>query len=67
MSAPVRLLSVTGAGLTDRCAEQMALIDDTTDDKVKSAKLDQAMDTIRSRFGKDAISFGRLIKKPEDP
>ena len=63
MSAPVRLLSVTGTNLTDRCAEQMMLIDDTTDDKFRSAKLDDAMDSIRSRYGKDAISFGRLMKK----
>ena len=66
MSAPVRLLSVTGTSLTDRCAEQMTLIDDTTDEKLKSAKLDRAMDSIRSRFGKNAISYGRLMKKPED-
>jgi len=66
MSAPVRLLSVTGTNLTDRCAEQMTLIGDTTDEKLKNAKLDQAMDAIRSRFGKDAISYGRLMKKPDD-
>lgn len=62
MSAPVRLLSVTGTNLTDRSTEQMTLIDDTTDDKIKSVKLDHAMDSIRSRYGKDAISFGRLMK-----
>ena len=66
MSAPVRLLSVTGTGLTDRCAEQMTLIDDSTDEKLKNAKLDHAMDGIRSRFGKNAISYGRLMKKPDD-
>ncbi len=66
MSAPVRLLSVTGTGLTDRCTEQMTLIGDTTEEKLKGAKLDRAMDGIRSRFGKDAISYGRLIQKPKD-
>lgn len=66
MSAPVRLLSVTGTNLTDRCAEQMTLIDDTTDDKLKSAKLDSTMDSIRSRYGKDAILYGRLMKNPEN-
>ena len=65
MSAPVRLLSVTGANLTSCCAEQMTLIDDTTDEKLRNTKLDQAMDTIRSRFGKDAISYARLLKKPK--
>ena len=65
MSSPVRLLSVTAATLSDCCTEQMTLIDDTTEDKLKSAKLDHAMDTIRSRFGKDAISYARLMKKPK--
>ncbi len=66
MSAPVRLLSVTGESLSDCCTEQMTLIDDTTEDKLKSATLDKAVDSIRSRFGKDAIAFGRLIKKPDE-
>jgi len=43
----------------------MTLIGDTTEGKIKSAKLDHAMDTIRSRYGKDSISYGRLIKKPK--
>ncbi len=63
MTAPVRLLSVTGTNLTDCCAEQMALIDDTTEEKLKNAKLDQAMDKIRSQYGDDAISYARLMKK----
>ena len=63
MSAPVRLLSVTGANLTDCCTEQMALIGDTTEEKLKNNKRDQAMDSIRSRYGQDAISYARLIKK----
>ncbi len=66
MSAPVRLLSVTGTSLTENCTAQMTLIGDTTEEKLKNAKLDHAMDNIRSRFGKDAISYGRLMKKPED-
>lgn len=66
MSAPVRLLSVTGESLSDCCTEQMTLIDDTTENKLKSATLDKAVDSIRSRFGKDAIAFGRLIKKPDE-
>ena len=66
MSSPVRLLSVTAATLSDCCAEQMTLIGDTTEDKLKSAKLDHAMDSIRSRFGKDSISYARLMKKPKE-
>ena len=63
MSAPVRLLSVTAANLTGCCTEQMTLIGDTTEGKLKNAKLDHAMDSIRSRYGQNAISYGRLIKK----
>ena len=66
MSAPVRLLSVTCAGLSDCCTEQMTLIGDTTEEKLKNTKLDRAMDSIRSRYGKGAISYARLVKKPKE-
>ena len=66
MSSPVRLLSVTAANLGDCCTEQMTLIGDTTEGKLKNAKLDRAMDNIRSRFGKDSISYARLMKKPKE-
>ena len=66
MNAPVRLLSVTCASLSDCCAEQMTLIGDTTEEKLKNTKLDRAMDTIRSRYGKSAISYARLMKKPKE-
>lgn len=63
ISAPVRLLSVAGTNLTDHCSEQMILIGDKTDENLKNATLDHAMDSIRSRYGKDAISYGRLMTK----
>mgnify|MGYP000846053030 CR=1 FL=1 len=66
MTAPVRLLSVTGMCLIDRCAEQMALIDDTTNEKVRNTKLDQAMDEIRARYGDNSISYARLMEKSKD-
>ena len=66
MSSPVRLLSVTAANLGDCCTEQMTLIGDTTEGKLKNAKLDRAMDSIRARFGKDSISYARLMKKPKE-
>ena len=44
----------------------MTLIGDTTEGKLKNAKLDRAMDSIRSRFGKDSISYARLMKKPKE-
>jgi DNA polymerase-4 len=63
LSAPVRLLSVTGTNLTGCCTEQMALIGDTTDEKLKNTKLDRTMDSIRARYGNDAISYARLMQK----
>ena len=66
MPSPVRLLSVTAASLSDCCSEQMTLFGDTTEGKLKSAKLDRAMDSIRSRYGKDSISYARLMKKPKE-
>ena len=66
MSSPVRLLSVSCTQLCDCCSEQMTLIDDTTEEKWKNTRLDHAMDHIRSRFGKDSISYARLMKKPKD-
>ena len=66
MSSPVRLLSVTAATLSDCCTEQMTLIGDTTEEKMKNAKLDRAMDSIRSRYGKQSFSYARLVKKPEE-
>ena len=66
MSSPVRLLSVTAASLSESCSEQMTLFGDTTENKLKNAKLDRAMDHIRSRYGKDSISYARLMKKPKE-
>ena len=66
MTAPVRLLSVTGTNLTDCCTEQMTLIGDTTDEKLKNTKLDRTMDSTRTSYGKDAISYARLMKEPKD-
>ena len=62
----VRMLSVTGTGLTGTVQEQMSLLEEVQADTDKSRKLDSAVDEIRRRFGKDAISFGSLITKQED-
>ena len=62
MSAPVRMLTVTAENLTDSCTEQMRLVEDDTDRRLKNVRLDQAVDTIRARFGGGAISFGSTVK-----
>lgn len=65
-SIPVRLLSVT---CTDLCpedaqvVEQISLFDEPKGDSAQQEKLEQTMDSIRSRFGKNTIGFGRNTKE----
>ena len=60
--APIRMLTVTASGLTDRCATQMRLIDDVTQARLRDEALDGVMDDIRARYGPDAISFCRTLR-----
>lgn len=62
VTSPIRLLNVTATGLTETAAEQMTLLNDTSGQRDKIAKLDSAVDTIRKRYGKSAISYGSVIK-----
>ena len=57
---PVRLLSVTGAGLVpaDAPMEQTSLFQADTVSYENQEKVEDAMAKIRDRFGKGAISFG---------
>lgn len=69
---PVRLLSVTAVHLTDReeTYEQLDLLSAAPQRQEKQERLESAMDKIRSKYGRDAISFatsatpkGRTEKK----
>ena len=62
VTAPIRLLNVTATGLTETAAEQMTLLDDTSGQRDKVAKLDSAVDAIRQRYGKAAIAYGSVMK-----
>ena len=62
VDAPIRMLTVTASGLTDRCAAQMRLIDDGTQARLRDEALDGVMDDIRARYGPDAISFCRTLR-----
>ena len=62
-SAPIRMLTVTATNLTTESARQMRLIDDRTDARVRFEKLDGVMDSIRTRFGNNAISFASELQK----
>ena len=61
--APLRMLTVTAAGLTDeRGAQQLSLFDETEDDGYeRQSRLAQAMDGIRARFGREAIRPAALL------
>lgn len=60
--APIRLLSVTATGLTEESAIQMRLVDDDSAMREKTAKLDRAIDRIRTKYGKQAISYANVLQ-----
>ena len=56
---PVRLLSVTAAGLTDDAdGGQMSFLEDTDTSHEKQEKIESTLDDIRKKFGSSAIKFG---------
>ena len=56
---PVRLLSVTAAGLTtDEDDGQLNFLDGLDTSHEKQEKIENTLDNIRSRFGSDVIKFG---------
>lgn len=64
LKAPIRMITITGANLVpaDSTEEQLTLFDDTNEEKrEKQEHLEAAIDKIRSKFGKGAISFGSII------
>jgi DNA polymerase-4 len=64
MKAPIRTITVTGADLVgEDGAGQMSLFADAHDSRrEKNEKIERAMDNIRGRFGKRAISSGATVK-----
>lgn len=56
---PLRLLGVSASRLDDSGFYQYNLFDGTKYEKLK--KLDSAIDSIRSRYGSDAVRRGRLL------
>ena len=55
---PIRMLSVGVTGLSMDGAQQLSMFTDTAATE-KARRLDDAVDSIRSKFGKDALRFGR--------
>ena len=58
---PIRMLSVGVTGLSMDGAQQLNMFSDTAKME-KARRLDEAVDTIRSKFGKEAVRFGRGLK-----
>jgi DNA polymerase-4 len=66
LKSPIRLLTITGTNLIpqEEAAEQISLFESGEHEiRVRTGKLESAMDQIRSKFGRDAISFGSTVKK----
>lgn len=65
MNAPIRLLSVTGSDLVaaDETAEQVAFFENPdTEQHEKLERLEDAMASIREKYGKSSIGFGQKKK-----
>lgn len=60
--APIRLLTVTATQLSHEGEQQLSLFADGQKEE-KQQRLDSAMDNIRTRFGKDALQFGRILHR----
>lgn len=61
---PIRMLTITAGNLVpeDDTTEQLSLFGDESDAKAKKAeKIEQAMDQIRSKYGKHSIQPGVLL------
>jgi len=59
---PIRLITITGINLHDENeAQQLTLWNRNEEARMDSEKLGRTMDTIREKFGKNAITFGSII------
>lgn len=64
--SPVRLLGVRVTKLVEEDTPvQLSLFDYESPKSEKQQKLDAALDSIRSRYGKDSIKRGSLLNSPE--
>ena len=64
--SPIRLLGVRTTKLVDEDTPvQLNLFDYQAPKSEKQQKLDAALDSIRSRYGKDAIKRGSLLDSPK--
>ena len=57
---PIRMLSVGVTGLSLDGSQQLDLFMDTAKAE-KAQRLDEAVDSIRAKYGKQSITFGRTM------
>ncbi len=62
LGKPIRMLSVGVTGLSMDGVQQRSVFSDTNAAE-KARRLDEAVDGIRSRYGRDAVRFGRPLDK----
>lgn len=61
LKVPVRMLTITGINLCDEdTEEQLSLFGTDTASREKTENLERAMDSIRARYGKSSITFGKF-------
>lgn len=60
---PIRLITVTAIGLvSEDCAEQLSLFTLENRGREKQEKVERTLDSIRARYGGNAITFGGIVK-----
>lgn len=63
LTRPIRLLTVTAINLCDEsCSEQqLSMFTPAGEDRSKTENLDRAMDAVRQKYGRGAISYARIL------
>ncbi len=63
-SAPIRSITITASRFHESGGDQLSLFESPAalEDPEKRERLEQAVDRVRSRYGKNAVSFGRILK-----
>ncbi len=63
-SAPIRSITITASRFHESGGDQLSLFQSAEEikDPGKRERLEQAVDQVRSRYGRSAVSFGRILK-----
>ena len=64
LNAPIRMLSITGSNLVpaDETGEQLSLFENHSESLEKQEHLESALDAIRGKYGKNAVSIAGVLK-----